>query len=76
MIEKREKINQKKKDSLKCQKEAAAKYNKENIIQVKFSFNKKTDADIIKHLQPMYNKTSYIKQLIRNDIKKGGKNAN
>lgn len=66
------KINEKKKTSRKCQIEAAAKYNRENVLQVKFSFNKKTDADIIEHLQPMYNKTAYIKELIREDIKKGG----
>ena len=65
------KINEKKKDSRKSQIEAAARYNKENILQIKFSFNKKTDADIIEHLQPMYNKTAYIKELIRDDIKKG-----
>lgn len=67
------KINEKKKDSRESQKKAAANYNRENVVQIKFAFNKRTDADIIEHLQPMYNKTAYIKKLIRDDIEKGVK---
>lgn len=49
---------------------ANARYNEKNVIQVKFGFNKKTDSDIIEHLQKQENKQKYIKTLIRNDIKK------
>jgi len=51
---------------------ANARYNEKNVIQVKFGFNKKTDSDIIEHLQKKENKQKYIKELVRSDIKKGG----
>ena len=46
------------------------RYNKKNVKQVKFNFNIRTDADIIEQLEKQPNKQGYIKQLIRNDIKK------
>ena len=52
---------------------ANARYNAKNVIQVKFGFNKNTDADIIEHLQSLDNKQAYIKALIREDIAKGVK---
>ena len=52
---------------------ANARYNEKNVIQVKFGFNKKTDSDIIEHLEKVSERESkqgYIKRLIREDIKK------
>lgn len=47
---------------------ANTRYNEKNVVHVKFGFNKKTDADIIEHLQKQANKQKYIKDLIRSDI--------
>ena len=49
---------------------ASAKYNKENIKGLAFQLNINTDRDIIDHLAKKENKTGYIKQLIRDDMKK------
>lgn len=49
---------------------ASIKYDKENTIQVRFKLNKKTDADIIEHLQTVENKQGYLKDLIRKDMNK------
>lgn len=43
-------------------------YIKSNCKHVVLMFNKKTDADIIEHLQTKENKSAYIKKLIRNDM--------
>lgn len=50
------------------------RYNKECTTQVKFSFNNVHDLDILEHLQKQPNKQAYIKNLVREDIKKGGDN--
>lgn len=47
-----------------------ARYDKENTRQIKFKFNKKTDADILDKLDSLSNKQSYIKRLIREDIER------
>lgn len=47
---------------------ANAKWDKENTRQIKFKFNKSTDADILEMLDSLENKTAYIKELIRKDI--------
>ena len=47
------------------------KYNAEHTKQFKMSLNARTDADIIEHLDKQPNKQGYIKDLIRNDIKRG-----
>lgn len=47
---------------------ASIKYNQNNVKQIKLNLNKKTDADIIKHLDRTENVQGYIKQLIRQDI--------
>lgn len=52
---------------------ANMRYNEKNTTQIKFSFNNKTDADILEKLNSVGNKQGYIKELIRNDIKEGGK---
>ena len=51
---------------------ASMKYNEKNTKQIKFSFNLKTDADILEKLDSVPNKQGYIKELIRNDLKKLG----
>ena len=47
-------------------------YDRKNTVQVKLKLNKKYDADIIGKLDAVSNKQGYIKQLIRDDIGKGG----
>lgn len=51
--------------------EAVKKYEKKNVTQIKFSFNNVTDKDIIEHIKSQKNKQGYIKQLIREDMRKG-----
>ncbi len=52
------------------QKRKFAEYDKANTVQVKFKFNKVHDADILEQLNRVNNKQGYVKQLIREDIKK------
>lgn len=47
---------------------ASVKYNANNVKQVKLNLNKKTDADIIKHLEQRDNVQGYIKDLIKKDM--------
>lgn len=49
------------------------KYDKENTVQIKMKLNKKTDADIIEFLQTLDNRQGYLKELIREDMKKVNK---
>jgi trehalose/maltose hydrolase-like predicted phosphorylase len=51
---------------------ANMKYNEKNTTQIKFSFNNKTDADVIAKLRSVPNKQGYVKELIRRDINEGG----
>ena len=53
------------------QKNAGMKYDQNNTRQIKFKFNKKTDADILEKLDSVQNKQGYVKGLIRDDIAKG-----
>ena len=46
------------------------RYDRENTIQVKLKLNKKHDADIIRKLESVDKKQTYIKELIRADIRK------
>ena len=55
---------------MKANVKASIKYDKENTIQVRFKLNKKTDADLINHLQNVDNKQGYLKDLIRKDMNK------
>lgn len=52
----------------KAQLRAQAKYDKDNTVQVKLKFNKRTDSDIIARLAAIDNMQGYIKELIRADI--------
>lgn len=45
-------------------------YRAKAIKQMVFDLNRETDADIIEHLETIKNRTGYIKQLIRDDMKK------
>lgn len=53
-----------------AQKKASAKYDAANTIQLKLKLNKKTDNDIIERLNEVEYKSTYIKKLIRDDMKK------
>lgn len=48
--------------------EAVKKHRKKAVKQYLFQVNKRTDADIIKKMESVPNKTGYIKGLIRKDI--------
>ncbi len=52
----------------KAHVQAAMKYNKTNVKQVKLNLNRKTDADIIEALEAVPNTQGYIKELIRRDL--------
>lgn len=52
-----------------AQKRAHIKYQRTHIQQVNLKLNRNTDADIIKRLEIVENTQSYIKRLIREDIK-------
>ena len=49
---------------------ANLKYEKANVIQISFKLNKNTDGDIIDALSKQENRSGYIKQLIREDMRK------
>ncbi len=44
------------------------KFDRENTRQLRVKLNKKTDADILLHIDKQPNIQGYIKQLIRADI--------
>ena len=52
------------------QRKANAKYDKANTTGIYLKFNNNTDNDILDHLQSISNKQGYIKDLIRENIKK------
>lgn len=43
-------------------------YAKENLQQIKFTLNKRTDADLLEWLNKQENKQKYLKELIRKDM--------
>lgn len=53
-----------------AQKRAVAKYDRENTKSYLLKLNRKTDADIIEFLEQQPNKLAYLKNLIRDDLKK------
>lgn len=57
-----------------AQKRAAAKYNREKMVQrvVRFSPNER---DLLAHLDKQPNKAGYIKALIRADMERNGTQA-
>lgn len=52
-----------------AQKRARNKYNSENMIKKTISFNKNTEKDLLEHIEGKQF-SSYIKQLIKENIKK------
>jgi hypothetical protein len=51
---------------------ATAQYDRENTRRINLKLNKKTDDDIIKWLEAKKNIQGYLKQLVREDMKKTG----
>lgn len=51
-------------------KEASARWDAQNTVQIKMKLNRNTDADILIKLEEVASKQGYIKDLIRQDIKK------
>ena len=49
---------------------AVRKYDAANTKQVHLKLNRKTDAEIIEHLDKQNNVQGYIKDLIRQDMRK------
>lgn len=43
-------------------------YNKDHVKQIKFNFNLRTDADVLKKLATVQSMQGYVKSLIRADI--------
>lgn len=56
--------------SSEAQIRASIKYNAKMIKQIKLALNKETDADIIEWLGQQDNMQGYIKNLIREDMRK------
>lgn len=54
----------------KAQKEASARYDKENTKQFKIKLNKRTDEDILNQLRRLTTFQGYLKELIRKDMEK------
>jgi hypothetical protein len=54
-----------------AQKRASIKYDKANTVQKLLKLNKKTDADILDWISGK-NFQGYVKELIREDMKKAG----
>ena len=64
----------KRKDNMKtteAQKRATAKYQEANTRLFSLRLNYNTDQDIIDRLNQVESKAGYIKELIREDIKRG-----
>ena len=53
-----------------AQERAVKKYDAANTKSFLLKLNRKTDADIIAHLQQQPNKVAYLKKLIRDDMQK------
>lgn len=49
-------------------KEASARWDAENTVQVKLKLNRTNDADILARLEEVASKQGYIKELIRRDL--------
>lgn len=47
---------------------AIRKYQKNTMLQINLTLHKRNDADIIRKLGQVENKTGYIKELIRKDL--------
>ena len=52
-------------------RKANARYDEKATTQFKMKLNYKTDEDILQRLAEVDNKQGYVKDLIRQDLKKG-----
>lgn len=52
-------------------KAAKARYDAKTAKYISMKLNKNTDKDLIEHLDKQSNKQEYLKNLIREDMKKG-----
>ena len=52
------------------------RYNKQHMKNVTFSFNRKTEQELLDKLDNVPNKSGYIKQLIRADIARTDRTEN
>jgi hypothetical protein len=50
-------------------KKASRKYDLKTTKMISVKLNKNTDADILRHIEKIDNKQSYIKALIRKEMK-------
>ena len=57
--------------STEAQKRAVIKYEKENVVQILVKLNRKTDADLIEILNEQTSKQGFIKDCIREHMKRG-----
>ena len=53
-----------------AQREAAARYDADNTMQLKIKLNRRTDADIIEFLSQQQNKQGLIKRLLREEMER------
>lgn len=67
----RKKIYKTKRQQTKAQTRWTSEWGKEHSKIINVRFNAETDKDILDKLDAVGNKTDYIRQLIREDIKKG-----
>lgn len=51
--------------------EPQERYDRANTVRVAIKLNKNTDADIIEYLEKSGNKQGLVKELIREEIRKG-----
>lgn len=65
-------MEEKKKRKPYYNKEHQVRYQKEHVRRTVINLIDRTDSDIIQKLDSVENKQGYIKQLIRDDIKRGG----
>lgn len=63
-------IEKKTKKTYQSTVKAGMKWRKEHIKQIKLDFNIESDMDILAKLASVPNRTEYIRNLIREDMKK------
>ena len=56
--------------STEAQKRAIVKFEKANVVRVQIKLNKRTDADIIAVMEQQESKQGFIKQCIREHMKR------
>lgn len=53
-----------------ARKRANAKWNAKALKKITLQFNKTNDADVLRKMDSVPNKTDYVRQLVREDIGK------